>query len=124
MASRMDENQIAKSDLEATFDHYWRIFDGPPLEPEYRFDSERKYRFDRCHIISQVAIELDGGTWIPGGGRHNRASSFEKDAEKYNEAALKGWAVLRVTTQQVTSGYAMQLLERALQPVVSQEQAS
>ncbi len=96
----------------------------PPPETQWQFAKPRRWTFDLAWPDRMLACEVEGGIWIRGGGRHNRASSFEKDAEKYNEAALKGWAVLRVTTQQVTSGYAVQLLERALRPVVSQERAS
>ena len=41
-----------------------------------------------------VALEVEGGIWI--GGGHNRGKGFAKDIEKYNEAVIFGWRVLRV----------------------------
>lgn len=35
------------------------------------------------------------------GGRHNRGIGYAKDAEKYLEAAMAGWAVLRLTEKQL-----------------------
>lgn len=95
----------------------------PAPECQYRFARPRRWTFDLAWPDRKLACEVEGGIWIRGGGRHNRASSFEKDASKYNEAALNGWAVLRVTTQQVTKGEAIQLLERALKSTASQETA-
>jgi very-short-patch-repair endonuclease len=86
----------------------------PAPECQYRFAPPRRWTFDLAWPDRRIACEVEGGIWIRGGGRHNRASSFEKDAEKYNEAGLLGWAVLRVTTGQVKTGVALTLLERAL----------
>lgn len=87
----------------------------PAPTPQYRFAApERRWSFDLAWPDRKLACEVEGGIWIRGGGRHNRASSFEKDAEKYNEACLRGWRLLRVTTGQVTSGVAIGLIERAL----------
>ena len=92
------------------------------IEPkrEYRFHPVRKWRFDFywSDVMCQqgwfggVACEVEGGTYI--GGRHTRGASFEKDAEKYNEAALMGIMVLRVTGKQVKNGLAIEWLGRAL----------
>ena len=38
------------------------------------------------------------------GGRHTRGSGYAKDAEKYLEAALSGWTVLRLTERQLEIG--------------------
>jgi hypothetical protein len=35
--------------------------------------------------------------------------------EKYSEAAIRGWRVLRCTPQQVADGTALSLVERALE---------
>ncbi len=84
------------SDLEATFDTYWRILDGPDLEPECRFDTARRWRFDRAHRLARVAIEIDGGTH--NGGRHVRGNGYTADCEKLNYATVRGWAVFRLTS--------------------------
>jgi len=95
----------------------------PAPKVQYRFAPPRRWTFDLAWDDRLLACEVEGGTWIRGGGRHNRASSFERDTEKYNEAALRGWAVLRVTTGQVSNGHAVNLLERALKSTASQDGA-
>ena len=47
-------------------------------------------------------------------GRHTRGAGFLKDMEKYNEAALRGWHLLRVTPDMVQDGTAIELVKRAL----------
>ena len=59
-----------------------------------------------------MALEIEGGVWTR--GRHTRAKGYIGDMEKYNAAALMGWHVLRVTPQQVSSGEAGRLVQRAL----------
>jgi len=77
---------------------------------EYRFHPTRRWRFDFFFPEAKLALEIEGGIWV--NGRHNRASGFLKDAEKYNEAAIMGYSLLRVTWEQVASGDAILLIER------------
>jgi hypothetical protein len=42
------------------------------------------------------------------------ARAFAADCEKYNEATLRGWRVLRVTGAHVKSGAAVEWLRRAV----------
>jgi hypothetical protein len=84
----------------------------PAAEREYRVVPDRRWRFDFAWPAQRVALEIEGGVWIR--GRHTRPSGYLKDVEKYNRAALEGWRVLRATPQDVRSGAAVQLLEKAL----------
>ena len=84
----------------------------PGHEREYRFDAERRWRFDFAWPEHKLAVEVEGGIWAR--GRHTRGLGFEKDCEKYNEAALAGWLVLRVTARQIEEGQATEWLSRAL----------
>jgi len=84
----------------------------PTPEREFRFADGRLWRFDFAWPAFHVAAEVEGIT--PQGGRHQRLAGFEADAEKYAEAALAGWTVLRFTGGQVRSGFAVRALERAL----------
>lgn len=84
--------------------------------PEHRFHATRKWQFDFAWPALLVALELEGGTRIAGGGRHNRARGYAKDCEKYTEAALLGWAVIRCTWEQVKAGAVWGYLDRALSP--------
>lgn len=68
-----------------------------PMHREYYFDPRRKWQFDLAVPDVGVAIELEGGVYT--GGRHTRGSGFEKDCEKYNAAADRGWLVLRYTSR-------------------------
>lgn len=77
---------------------------------EYRFHPQRRWRLDFAWPERKVALEVEGGTWI--NGRHNRGSSFEADCEKYNEAAILGWRVIRVTGSMVEDGRALSFVQR------------
>lgn len=79
---------------------------------EFAFAPPRRWRFDFAWPVEGVAVEVEGGTWV--GGRHTRPAAFERDAEKYNEAAIRGWAVLRVTPAMIDDGRAVAAIERAL----------
>ena len=88
-----------ESRLEKKFAFLWRCLDGPPLEREFKFHPKRKWRADFAHLPSRTLIEIEGGAWV--GGRHNRGTGFVKDAEKYLEAVLAGWRVVRLTERQL-----------------------
>lgn len=69
----------------------------PGLVPEYRFHPDRKWRFDFAFPDLKIAIECEGAVYSR--GRHTRGSGYIADTEKYNEAAILGWIVLRYTYQ-------------------------
>src|SRR3954447_24495574 len=68
-------------------------------EREHKFCLDRKWRFDFAWPDRMIAVEVEGGSWVK--GAHNRGLHFESDCEKYNEAALSGWTVLRFNTHMV-----------------------
>lgn len=82
---------------------------------ELQFDAKRKFRFDYAIPEYRLAIEIDGGAFIEGGGRHNRARGFIKDMEKMNLAAAQGWRVMHFTPQQQYSMLTVQSIKDALQ---------
>lgn len=65
---------------------------------EYRFHPIRKWRFDFAHIKMRIAVEIEGAVYTR--GRHTRGTGYLKDCEKYNEAQMLGWKVLRYSTTQ------------------------
>ncbi len=83
----------------------WHISQSAMLQPEreYRFAPPRRFRFDFAWPEEMVALEVDGGRWLPGGGRH----ASDGDYEKLNIAATLGWRVLRVTGDMVKRNPAM-----------------
>jgi very-short-patch-repair endonuclease len=89
-----------RSSLEKKFALFWRIVEEPQLEEEHRFDVTRRWRFDFAHLASKTAVEVEGGVWS--GGRHTRGTGYTKDCQKYNAAALEGWAIFRLTGDMVT----------------------
>lgn len=105
------------SDLEETFALQLRAAKLPKPEREYQFAKPRRWRFDFAWPFdggpfAGFAVEIEGGTWAK--GRHTTGAGFAKDCEKYNEAALRGWIVLRFTGDDVKSGRALEMTKRAL----------
>lgn len=84
----------------------------PPCVLEHRFHPTRKWRFDFAWPDVKVALESEGGAWVQ--GAHGRGKHFAADAEKYNEAALAGWLVVRVLSGQLVSTATVALVKRAL----------
>ena len=94
-------------------------------EREFKFHPTRKWRFDYAFPDRKIAIEIEGGTFgrvvvcnncgsrvmrtlkdgsavpVREGGRHNTGAGFEADLEKYNEAAILGWRVVRVSAPMI-----------------------
>lgn len=58
----------------------------------------RKFRFDCANPDKKIAIEIEGGIWLPKGA-HNTGIAMSKDMEKYNLAVLEGWKVLRYSPE-------------------------
>ena len=87
------------SNLETRFELLWKSCDGPELIREHRFDPIRRWRFDFAHLASKVAIEIEGGVWM--GKGHTSGQGFIDDCEKYNEATLAGWKVIRLTANMI-----------------------
>lgn len=87
-------------------------FAPPPVE-EFRFHPTRKWRFDFAWPERKIALEIEGGTWVA--GRHTRGKGYESDCQKYNEAAILGWLVIRATTNIVRKGEVIGTLQRAFE---------
>ena len=67
-----------------------------PFVPEFRFDPERRWRFDWACERLRLAVEVEGVTYFGKAvGRHQAAKGIENDMEKYNRAIELGWRVLR-----------------------------
>lgn len=84
----------------------------PAPELEYRFHPIRMWRFDFAWPDRKIALEVDGGAFI--NGRHVRGSGVRNDCEKFSNAAIHGWRVLRVLPEHVKSGVAINWLAEAL----------
>lgn len=93
----------------------WQSVSGPKLEEEFRFHPVRRWRADFVHHESMTLIEVEGGHWLgnsgklnpktgkPMKGRHTSGKGFEDDCEKYLEAALLGYKVIRLVSKQINA---------------------
>lgn len=64
-----------------------------PVE-QYRFAMpDRDFKFDFAWPEFRVALEVDGGLFS--GGYHARPLGIGRDMNKFNEAAQRGWLLLR-----------------------------
>lgn len=79
---------------------------------EYRFHPVRMWRFDCAWTDLKLALEIEGGVYVA--GAHTRGAHFESDCEKYAEATVLGWRVLRVTPRMVKDGRAVGWLDAIL----------
>lgn len=102
---------MALSKIEETFALQARALQ-IKLVREYRFHPTRKWRFDFAHPEQKLAVEIEGAIWTQ--GRHTRGSGFKADMEKYNEAALLGWKVLRFDGEAVRKGLAIEMVSRTI----------
>lgn len=89
----------------------------PEPVAEFRFAPPRKWRFDWLFITHRLALEIEGGVWASKNGkksRHFHGAGAIADMEKYAEAAILNYRVIRVTTKDFQSGKAIDLLKRAM----------
>jgi len=88
--------------------------DMPIPMPEYNFDAciRRRNKFDWAFIDERIAVEIDGGVHLAGGGRHGG----DGDREKLNLAASLRWLVFRFSVAMITNDPAgcVDLVRRAL----------
>lgn len=82
------------------------------FEQEYKFHPTRKWRADFLITGTKILVEVEGGIWMAGGGRHTRGKGYIGDMEKYNSAAMMGFTVLRFSTEQVKAGVAIKQIEQ------------
>ena len=90
------------------------VYAGLEPEREFKFHPVRKWRFDFAYPSYMVAVEFEGGIWLPTAGRHNRGSGFLADCEKYNEAAILGWRIIKITDLHVKNGQGLKWVEEFL----------
>lgn len=106
---------MPESPLERTMAAQIRAARLPTPEREHRFHPTRRWQFDFAYPdrTPPIAVEVEGGTFARR-SRHTSPTGFRADCDKYNEAAMMGWVVLRVTSDMVADGTAVRLLRQAL----------
>lgn len=93
-----------------------RAYKLPEPHEQYRFAQSlgRQFSADFAFVQHRLLVEVQGGIWREGGGAHSHPLNLERDIEKQQHAALLGWFVVPVTTDQVQKGEAIALLMRVL----------
>lgn len=94
-AVKVEKSSLEKSSIEKAL--FVLHYEGkvPQYVREYVFHSKRKFRFDWAIPELKLAIEYEGLFSEKSG--HTTVTGYTKDCEKYNQAALLGWKVLRYT---------------------------
>ncbi len=82
----------SKSDLEKDLEYQLKAI-GYDVEREVKFHPTRRWRFD--FLVGNLAVEVEGGIWMEK-SRHTSPKGFIDDCEKYAEALLLGYRVLRI----------------------------
>ena len=118
--SKVDANQ--GSELEIELNRQLTLAGVTGFVREYHFHPVRQWRYDFAFPSAMLAIEAEGGTWIK--GHHNRGQGFEDDCEKYNEAAILGWHVLRFTGKMINDGTALKYILAALRAFAPEQAAA
>lgn len=99
--SALTYQQAVKQTLKTKWEDRFRVLikglGAPEWREHYRFHPVRKFEFDFAWPHRLIAFEMEGAIWMKGGGGHSHPLGIERDIEKYNLAAMNGWAVLRVT---------------------------
>lgn len=67
---------------------------------ELKFHPVRRWRFDYAHEPLKIAVEVEGGVWT-GNSRHTRGKGYIADCEKYNQAQILGYNVMRYAPNQL-----------------------
>jgi hypothetical protein len=89
----------------------------PLGEWQFALDSlKRKWAFDFCWLHESgggVALEVEGGIWREKGA-HNTGTAITRDIEKYNNAQLLGFIVLRCVPTEVSYKKTLEMIKKAL----------
>ncbi|MEO6390827.1 MAG: hypothetical protein ABIP75_03185 [Pyrinomonadaceae bacterium] len=104
-----------KRDYKQDLLNQMRMVGLPAPETEQYFHPKRRWKFD--FRIGLVAIEFEGGMFEKDGVAqtgHGSLTGLLRDQEKYNEAQLLGYIVIRVNAKTVGNGQALQWIERAV----------
>jgi very-short-patch-repair endonuclease len=97
--------------------HYFR---------EYSFHDRRGWRFDFAVPDFMLAIEMEGGIYpfyqvrkdgtrhLVRGGGHTTGKAYQDNLDKYNEATVLGWTLLRFSVADVKTGKAKPVVAKWL----------
>lgn len=111
MPRKVNKNPKARDDL-----HAWLLNTGwGPVETEYQFHPERRWKFDYFLPDYNIAVEYEGLMYAGDNVGHASISGILRDVEKYNEATAMGIRVFRAHAKNVHDGSIFLLLEAVKQ---------
>jgi hypothetical protein len=99
------------SEIEATLAYQLRVV-GISFDAQYHAIPGRKFAWD--FRIGNLLIECQGGTWSKTRSGHSTGSGIKRDCVKMNLAAEYGYRTLAFTSDMITSGEAVKIIERVL----------
>lgn len=87
--------------------------DIPAPEREFCFAlPDRRWRADFAWPDLKLIVEVEGGIRLKHSTSHTGPEGYQKDCRKYNDAALRGWHVLRFTPQMIHSMEAVNTIHK------------
>jgi hypothetical protein len=95
------------------FCYFVELMTSLKITMEHKFHKTRRWKFDYAIIEHKIAIEQEGGVYTK--GRHVRPEGYINDMEKYNQASLEGWTLIRRTPSQMKTQETIDLIYRALE---------
>jgi len=82
--------------------------------PEYFFSTERLYRLDYAFPEYKIGLEVDGGTWSKERSGHSSGTGLARDREKSTLLATLGWALIRVTPQELMTAKIIETIKKII----------
>jgi very-short-patch-repair endonuclease len=89
------KKQSQASKVEDSLFAEMKLFGLPLPVRQHIFHPTRRWRFDFAWIDRKIAVEIQGGIFMKGGGAHNRGAFMELDYDKINAAQVLGWKVFQ-----------------------------
>ena len=99
--------------LEDLFELQLKNFQIKGFIREYKFLSDRRFKFDFAQLKHKIAVEIQGKIWHLGG--HNSGWGMIRDSEKLALANLNGWTTFFITEPQVKSEEGIQWIQKYLE---------
>jgi hypothetical protein len=94
---------MPESELEIKFRKLWeKTYPDIILQQEQKIINGRRFKFDFIYLPSKVAIEINGGTWMPKSG-HSSGVGIQRDYKKCNLAQLSGWVVFQLSREMINA---------------------
>jgi len=87
---------------------------GIEFEREYKFCPGRRWRAD-FYIRPMILVEVEGLVQPWRKSRQITNDGYTEDAEKYDEAQILQFTVLRFTQKHIKSGYAVETIQRLME---------